>query len=124
MTTAGSQQNNAQYARGGYQTNDNHGRPIYKPYNEGLQYTSNGFRYEMSGETAHQNIDRFIPDPSVNQETFITELDGTPVYAKYYGTDIQGNRVYGYTNDESTMLGEIEPTKFIENGYGMGAGRF
>jgi len=96
-----------------YQRRDSNGRPIYEAYNENLQSTSRGYRYEMNGDTTYTNV---------NQETFIVELDGKPVYAKYYSTDLNGNNLYSYSNDGSTMLGIIEPTKseVINNGYYVG----
>lgn len=126
-----------------HQVNDQNGRPVYQAYNSNLQPTSRGYRYEMSADTPsiinnhslqHAPIgyryedtiahSRFIPDPTVTQENFRLELDGNVVYAKYYGTDINGINAYTYSNDGSTMLGIIEPTRseIINNGYYTGPG--
>jgi hypothetical protein len=142
-TTTSSGENNAQFARHGYQThyrdgtpiyqsyNENYGelsnrtgyqtnneRPNFQAYNENLQLTSKGYRYEMNGDTSFRDI----TNPALNQDNFIAELDGNTVYAKYYGTDVDGNNVYSYSSDGSTMIGLIEPTKseIIGNGYYVG----
>ncbi len=147
MTTNGGLQNNAQYVRAGYQTHysdgtpiyesynksiqhssnwnanqTNDGRPIYQAYNDNLQPTSRGYRYEMNGDTTYKAQVRFVPEPTVNQENFRVELDGNTVYAKYYSTDANGTDIYSYSNDGSTMIGLIEPTKseIIGNGYYTG----
>lgn len=97
-----------------YQTNENIS-PVYQAYNENLQLTSEGYRYEMNGDTTYRYT-------TLNEENFITDFNGNTVYAKYYGTDVNGNNVYNYSNDGSTMLGLIEPTKseIIGNGYYVG----
>jgi hypothetical protein len=101
-----------------YMTCYNDGRPIYQPYNEGLQYTSNGHRYELP--TNYTNSIRFADNLGANQEPFVVELDGNTVYAKHMSTDIHGNHLYSYSYDGSTQIGVIEPTMSGVNRYYTG----
>lgn len=103
-----------------YHTTHSDGTPLYEPYNEGLQPTSKGHRYELSN---NERTVRF-EEPERNLDQFTAELDGRPVYARYYYTDMQGQDHYSYSYDGSTMIGEIEPTKseVIGNGYYRGSG--
>lgn len=103
-----------------YPTTHSDGTPRYEPYNEGLQSTSNGHRYELpNNETGG-----WIEEPTRNLDQFTAELDGVPIYARYHYTDMQGKDYYSYSYDGSTQIGIIEPTRseVIGNGYYQGTG--
>lgn len=94
-----------------YSTRHSDGTPLYEPYSEGLQSTSNGHRYELPD---NERVVRFeLPgnetEPVRNLDQFTTELDGVPVYARYHYTDMQGKDYYSYSYDGSTMIGIMEP---------------
>jgi hypothetical protein len=89
---------------------------VYQAYNQGLQETSCGYRYELGGGSGNINI---------NATNYT--MDGKPVYMEYIGVDINGNPIYNYTYPTSlhtTQLGEIEPvpTEVINNAYYQGGG--
>lgn len=114
-----------------YHTTHSDGTPLYEPYNEGLQPTSNGHRYELP---ANERVVRFQepsasahviqPQQERNLDQFIAELDGRPIYARFHYTDMQGKDFYSYSYDGSTMIGIIEPTRseVVGNGYYQGTG--
>jgi hypothetical protein len=98
-----------------YSTHYSDGRPIYQAYNEGLQETLHGYRYELNGNSA----------VNIRQESFFNELDGRSVHLQYVGVDIQGNPIYQHVPvSNSTQLGEIAPThsEVINGGYYQGNG--
>lgn len=87
------------------------GQPIYQAYNEGIQATSQGYRYEVGGGSGVINI---------NATNY--SMSGRPVPLEYIGEDIQGNPLYSYTyptSTSSTQLGEIHPVanEVINNKY-------
>lgn len=89
---------------------------IYQAYNERLQATSQGYRYELGGGSGTINI---------NATNY--SMEGKPVALEYVGTDINGCHMYKYaypTTSYSTQLGEIEPipSEVINNRFYEGGG--
>lgn len=91
----------------------NEGRPIYQAYNEGLQQTSQGYRYEL--ETSQGS-----PYELEAYQGYRYELGGRALPVEYGGVDSNGNPIYYTLN--STQLGEISPTRseVINNNYYQG----
>jgi len=55
-----------------YPRYDNEGRPIYQPYREGIQNTSNGYRYEMDGSSTREGLHN-------TSNGYRYEVEGRPV---------------------------------------------
>lgn len=77
------------------------GQPIYQAYNEGLQATPQGYRYELGGGSG-----------TIDTNATNYSMEGKPVPLEYIGVDIHGNTIYRYTYPTttcSTQLGEVAP---------------
>ena len=134
---------------GGYQTVDRDGRMIYDPYRPGIQYTTEGSRFELGDSSNYTSIQRnnveYYPyrpgiqyttegsrfeldgNSAVNssQEPNLYELDDKLVDLQYVGVDINGHPIYQYVSaSNSTQVGIIEPTRseVLNNGYYNGNG--
>jgi hypothetical protein len=89
----------------------------YQAYDRGLQSTTAGYRYELSGDSCRY------------------ELGGKPINPTYLGTDLDGNYIYSYFNERngsiayatnfSSELGVIEPNRseVLNKGFYKGGPR-
>jgi hypothetical protein len=123
---------------GGHQTLDRDGRMMYYPYRPGIQYTTEGGRYELDGLSNYNNTSiqsnnvqyhPYRPGIQYTTEGYRYELDSS---SNYNNVPVDGDSRYKYTVDgydnnshnNSTQLGVIEPThsEVINNGYYNGNG--
>jgi hypothetical protein len=111
---------------------------MYHPYRPGIQYTSEGGRYELSSSSDNQNISiqrnnvqyhPYRPGIQYTSEGYRYELGST---SNYNNVPVEVDSTYKYTVDgydnnshnDSTQIGLIEPThsEVINNGYYQGNG--
>jgi len=96
------------------------GGTVYQSYAQGLQQTSEGYRYELIGDY-----------PTNNEIPASLQPGDRSGYAQYIGVDMQGNPIYNYNynydysvRDNSVQIGLIEPSRneVINNEYYYGCG--
>jgi hypothetical protein len=124
---------------GGYQTTDREGRMIYQPYRPGVQYTTEGYRYELAGSSNNNN--RSVEGNNVPYHPYRPGIQYTTEGYRYelgsssnnYHVPVEGDSTYKYctvdgydqnSHNDSTQVGLIEPThsEIVNNGYYHGNG--